>query len=210
MRYAAICRQSCHCLLTSMTVSQFTLLASTKKAAPDFRKAAPPIPAKELYDKFFASLQSLYQPDRVKDGVFQAMMDVQLINDGPVGIDYSSEDGVVNALLRCSLCVPSVAGANTDKGHCRSRSRSTPTRHQWTTQPVSIFQRMRHSRPRSTRPLLCRPLYWSEKDEGRAVNIHNPKPTLRDPLGGAQASPEGPATWNFPFHFSKRLAVLSR
>ena len=29
-------------------------------------------------------------------------MDVALVNDGPVGVDYSSEDGVVNALFRCS------------------------------------------------------------------------------------------------------------
>ena len=48
-----------------------------------------------MYDKFFATLQSQYKPERVKDGVFQAMMDVGLINDGPVGVDYCCEDGVV-------------------------------------------------------------------------------------------------------------------
>jgi len=37
----------------------------------------------------------LYKADRVKDGVFQAMMDVGLINDGPVGVDYCCEDGAV-------------------------------------------------------------------------------------------------------------------
>ncbi|GAM85806.1 hypothetical protein ANO11243_038140 [Dothideomycetidae sp. 11243] len=85
-----------------LCVSQFTLLATTKKSSPDFRKAAPPIPAKELYDRFFATIQAQYTPERVKDGVFQAMMDVSLINDGPVGVDYSCEDGVVNLSLAVS------------------------------------------------------------------------------------------------------------
>ena len=77
-------------------VSQFTLLASTKKGnKPDFHKSASGSQAKELYDKFFAKVQSTYKPERVKDGVFQAMMDVGLINDGPVGVDYSCEDGAV-------------------------------------------------------------------------------------------------------------------
>lgn len=95
MWYAA-CKVWCMVTLTNDAVSQFTLLASTKKNSPDFHKAAPPGPAKELYDRFFESLQKQYKADRVKDGVFQAMMDVGIVNDGPVGVDYSCEDGVVN------------------------------------------------------------------------------------------------------------------
>jgi len=80
-----------------IVVSQFTLLASTKKGnKPDFHKSAGPNVAKELYDRFFSKVQTLYKPEKVKDGVFQAMMDVALINDGPVGVDYCCEDGVVN------------------------------------------------------------------------------------------------------------------
>ncbi|GAB7358762.1 hypothetical protein MBLNU230_g3989t1 [Neophaeotheca triangularis] len=79
-----------------LCVSQFTLLASTKKGnKPDFHKSAPASQAKELYDTFFRKVRSLYREDRVKDGVFQAMMDVSLVNDGPVGVDYRCEDEAV-------------------------------------------------------------------------------------------------------------------
>ncbi|MCJ1415127.1 D-tyrosyl-tRNA(Tyr) deacylase [Xylographa parallela] len=79
-----------------LCVSQFTLAASTKKGnKPDFHGAAGGEKARELYDYFFAKVQELYDPERVKNGVFQAMMEVGLINDGPVGVEYHSHDGVV-------------------------------------------------------------------------------------------------------------------
>lgn len=68
-----------------MPVSQFTLLASTKKAKPDFHGAAGVGQARELYDRFVSKVQELYDPDKVKNGVFQALMEVGLVNDGPVG-----------------------------------------------------------------------------------------------------------------------------
>jgi len=90
-----------------VSVSQFTLLASTKKGnKPDFHKSAPPSQAKDLYDKFFAKVQDTYQADRVKDGVFQAMMDVSLVNDGPVGVDYCCEDEAVLFALPLSSASP--------------------------------------------------------------------------------------------------------
>ena len=68
-----------------LCVSQFTLYASTKKGnKPDFHKSANGETAKQIYDHFCQSVRQQYQPDKVKDGVFQAMMDVELINDGPV------------------------------------------------------------------------------------------------------------------------------
>jgi D-Tyr-tRNAtyr deacylase len=41
--------------------------------------------AKELYDYFVSKVQEGYEPEKVKNGVFQAMMKVGLVNDGPVG-----------------------------------------------------------------------------------------------------------------------------
>lgn len=68
-----------------LTVSQFTLLASTKKGTkPDFHGAANPEEAKRLYDYFVQKVKAVYMDDRVKDGRFQAMMEVALVNDGPV------------------------------------------------------------------------------------------------------------------------------
>ncbi|KAI4718845.1 hypothetical protein E4T48_04925 [Aureobasidium sp. EXF-10727] len=89
-----------------LCVSQFTLLASVKKGnKPDFHKSANGEKAKELYDQFFKKVQALYQADRVKDGVFQAMMDVALVNDGPVGVDYTCEDGAVNTSLSAKVSI---------------------------------------------------------------------------------------------------------
>lgn len=66
-------------------VSQFTLLAKTKKGTkPDFHGAANPEEASRLYHYFVQKVKDLYLADRVKDGKFQAMMEVALVNDGPV------------------------------------------------------------------------------------------------------------------------------
>lgn len=66
-------------------VSQFTLLAKTKKGTkPDFHGAANPEDASRLYHYFVQKIKDSYHVDRVKDGKFQAMMEVALVNDGPV------------------------------------------------------------------------------------------------------------------------------
>ena len=40
--------------------------------------------ARELYQRFVKKVQEGYESEKVKDGVFQAMMEVALVNDGPV------------------------------------------------------------------------------------------------------------------------------
>jgi D-aminoacyl-tRNA deacylase len=86
-------------------------LAGTKKPKPDFQKSAPADKAKELYTAFFNKVQELYEKDKVKDGIFQAMMDVALVNDGPVGVNYTSLDGeVCQFCLRCALLIDAFLG----------------------------------------------------------------------------------------------------
>lgn len=76
-----------------LCVSQFTLYASTKKGnKPDFHGAAKPEVAKELYDHFLSTIKQAYHPERVKDGVFQAMMQVALVNDGPVTLQLDTDE----------------------------------------------------------------------------------------------------------------------
>lgn len=67
-----------------LVVSQFTLYGDTRKGRrPSFVKAAGPELAIPLYDRFLEKLKSL-APGRVESGEFGAMMDVELVNDGPV------------------------------------------------------------------------------------------------------------------------------
>jgi len=69
-----------------IAVSQFTLHAKTKKGnRPSYIKAANPDIAIPLYDRFIASLSHLLGKE-VKTGKFGAMMEVEIINDGPVTI----------------------------------------------------------------------------------------------------------------------------
>ncbi len=66
-----------------LTVSQFTLAGNCAKGRrPSFDSAAPPEEANRLYEYFVGELRRLGLP--VETGVFQAMMQVSLINDGPV------------------------------------------------------------------------------------------------------------------------------
>jgi D-tyrosyl-tRNA(Tyr) deacylase len=66
-----------------LVVSQFTLAADCRKGRrPSFDDAAPPEMAKPLYESVVLALRDAGLP--VATGVFQAMMQVSLVNDGPV------------------------------------------------------------------------------------------------------------------------------
>ena len=66
-----------------LVISQFTLYGDASKGRrPSFVDAAPPAQAEALYDRFVAMLRERGLP--VETGRFGAMMDVELVNDGPV------------------------------------------------------------------------------------------------------------------------------
>jgi len=73
-----------------LVVSQFTLYGDARKGRrPSFIEAAAPPEANRLYE-FFVS-QARRQIEHVGTGRFQAMMDVELVNDGPVTILLDSD-----------------------------------------------------------------------------------------------------------------------
>ena len=76
-----------------LAVSQFTLLADTKKGRrPSFTGAAPPNQAEQLYNQFVAMLRATGL--KVATGVFGAHMAVEIHNDGPVTLLLDSRDKI--------------------------------------------------------------------------------------------------------------------
>ncbi|KAL3643489.1 hypothetical protein CASFOL_014304 [Castilleja foliolosa] len=76
-----------------LLVSQFTLYGVLKGNKPDFHVAMPPDAAKPFYASVVEKFQKAYKVDAVKDGVFGAMMKVNLVNDGPVTMQLDSSSG---------------------------------------------------------------------------------------------------------------------
>lgn len=73
-----------------LVVSQFTLYGDCRKGRrPSFDAAAPPVEAAKLYEYFVATVRTHGLP--VATGVFQADMQVELVNDGPVTFILDSE-----------------------------------------------------------------------------------------------------------------------
>lgn len=73
-----------------LAVSQFTLFGDVRRGRrPSYIDAAPPEEAEPLYEYFLSALRR--HGLRVESGVFRAMMEVELVNDGPVTILIDSE-----------------------------------------------------------------------------------------------------------------------
>ena len=75
-----------------MVVSQFTLLASTKKGnRPSFIKALKPKEAIKVYNNFIAELEKTFMK-KIKTGLFGKEMKIELENDGPITIIIDSKN----------------------------------------------------------------------------------------------------------------------
>lgn len=75
-----------------LVISQFTLYGDAQKGnRPSFISAAKPETAIPLYEKFVGQMKNNLGADKVKEGVFGAMMEVKIVNDGPVTIIIDSK-----------------------------------------------------------------------------------------------------------------------
>lgn len=75
-----------------LIISQFTLYGETAKGnRPSFIEAARPEEAIPLYEKFIKRMQQNLGEDKIKSGIFGAMMKVKIINDGPVTVMVESK-----------------------------------------------------------------------------------------------------------------------
>jgi len=78
---------------SALVVSQFTLYGDTRGGRrPSYTRAAPPEEANRLYEEFVRALGA--HGIRVETGVFQAHMEVELVNDGPVTLLLDSEKAI--------------------------------------------------------------------------------------------------------------------
>nr|GAT50016.1 predicted protein [Mycena chlorophos] len=78
-----------------LCVSQFTLMAQTKKGSkPDFHNAMKTEDSRVLYSKFLDCMRAAYKSNKIRDGRFGAMMNVSLTNEGPVTFTLDTREVV--------------------------------------------------------------------------------------------------------------------
>jgi D-tyrosyl-tRNA(Tyr) deacylase len=76
-----------------LVISQFTLYGDAQRGnRPSFIEAAKPDIAIPIYKKFVKRMKDNLGSEKVKEGIFGAMMEVKIINDGPVTIIIDSKD----------------------------------------------------------------------------------------------------------------------
>ena len=76
-----------------LVISQFTIYGETAKGnRPSFVEAARPEEAIPLYDKFISRARLNLGEEKIKVGIFGAMMDIQLVNYGPVTVIVESKN----------------------------------------------------------------------------------------------------------------------
>ena len=77
---------------SALVISQFTLYGDTRKGhRPSYIEAAQPEQAEQLYNYFVEKLCVELGSEKVKTGIFRAMMEIELVNDGPVTVMVESK-----------------------------------------------------------------------------------------------------------------------
>lgn len=76
--------------LEILCVSQFTLYHVMKGNKPDFHLAMAGENSEQFYKEFLVEMKKAYSEDKIKDGLFGAMMEVNIVNDGPVTLELDS------------------------------------------------------------------------------------------------------------------------
>eukprot|EP00804_Cyclotella_cryptica_P005923 CCRYP_000180-RA/>CCRYP_000180-RA protein AED:0.46 eAED:0.46 QI:0/-1/0/1/-1/1/1/0/170 len=81
-----------------LCVSQFTLYGTlSKKNQPDYKLAMKSVQAEEMYTMFLGMLKEGYEENKIQDGKFGEMMDVELVNDGPVTLVIDSREELMGS-----------------------------------------------------------------------------------------------------------------
>lgn len=76
-----------------LVISQFTLYGDTRKGnRPSFTDAARPEVAEAMFEKFIQRMKNNFGDEKVKCGIFGAMMLIKIFNDGPVTIIVESKE----------------------------------------------------------------------------------------------------------------------
>lgn len=91
--------------LEILCISQFTLYHRLKGNKPDFHYAMQGDQAQTLYEKLLQQLGAAYDPTKIKDGKFGAMMEVNIVNSGPVTIEIESPSNVATNSTKGSKTV---------------------------------------------------------------------------------------------------------
>ena len=74
-----------------LIVSQFTLHGFLKGNKPDFHNSMPPKKAEQLFQQLVEKCKQSYQTEKVQTGTFGTMMEVHVVNSGPVTVSLDSE-----------------------------------------------------------------------------------------------------------------------
>ena len=99
-----------------LCVSQFTLYGTlSKKNQPDYKLAMKAQRAADMYNKFLDMLREGYDREKIFDGKFGEMMDVALVNDGPVTLVIDSRDDALRKQMSSMFLTDGESGSGVER-----------------------------------------------------------------------------------------------